>query len=231
MNDPIALVVFDIAGTTVKDSGEISIAFQTALEEFGYHVPVQKINPLMGYKKTEAIKRLLAEYEENGDKITLRHIDKIHKRFLELMIQHYATAKEITPLPYAEEVFTSLKQQGIQVALNTGFSTEITDVIIERLGWVKNSMVDHVICSNQVQEGRPFPFMIEELMKKAGVKNSQSVVKVGDTEVDVHEGKNAHCRFSVGITTGAFTREELEPHYPSFIIDDLRELLPIISHS
>ena len=30
MNSNIKLVVFDIAGTTVKDHGEIAIAFQTA---------------------------------------------------------------------------------------------------------------------------------------------------------------------------------------------------------
>ena len=32
----------------------------------------------------------------------------------------------------------------------------------------------------------------------------------------------------VSVTTGAYTREQLEPYHPDFIIDDLRELLPII---
>ena len=44
MNQPVELVVFDIAGTTVTDKGEIAAAFQSALHEFGYDVPVSKIN-------------------------------------------------------------------------------------------------------------------------------------------------------------------------------------------
>ena len=66
MKQSVELVVFDIAGTTVEDNGEIAIAFQEALSAFGYKIPVEKINPLMGYKKTEAIKRLLKTKRSNN---------------------------------------------------------------------------------------------------------------------------------------------------------------------
>ena len=227
---PVELIVFDIAGTTVKDNGEIALAFQSALNEYGYHVPVNKINPLMGYKKTEAIKRMLTEYESQKDKITEEYINKIHQRFLELMIHHYSTTAEITPLPHVEEVFTLLKDKQIKIGLDTGFSKEITDIIIERLGWLKDKKVDVVISSNEVKAGRPFPYMIEEMMKRSNVKDAQKVIKVGDTEVDVFEGKNAGCLYSIGITTGAFTREELAVYEPSFIIDDLKDLLSIVDN-
>ncbi len=49
--------------------------------------------------------------------------------------------------------------------------------------------------------------------------------------MDVKEGKNAGCLYAIAITTGAFTREELLPYEPSFIIDDMKELLPIIEHA
>jgi beta-phosphoglucomutase-like phosphatase (HAD superfamily) len=51
MSQSIELIVFDIAGTTVKDNGEIADAFQKAMREFGYAIPQEKIYPLMGYKK------------------------------------------------------------------------------------------------------------------------------------------------------------------------------------
>lgn len=81
INKPVELIVFDIAGTTVEDKGEIATAFQSALQAFGYSVPVTKINPLMGYKKTEAIRRLLDEYESRHGKITEEYILQIHERF------------------------------------------------------------------------------------------------------------------------------------------------------
>lgn len=227
---PLELIVFDIAGTTVKDSGEIAFAFQSALKEFGYEVPVVKINPLMGYKKTEAIKRMLSEFEPATDKITEEYINQIHELFLKRMIDYYSTAEEITPLPNAEEVFALLKEKQIKIGLDTGFSKEITDVIIDRLGWLKDKKVDMVISSSEVKAGRPFPYMIEEMMKMAEVKDAKKVIKVGDTEVDVFEGKNVGCLYSIAVTTGAFTREELAVSGPSFIIDDLRELVSIIEN-
>jgi phosphoglycolate phosphatase-like HAD superfamily hydrolase len=70
--------------------------------------------------------------------------------------------------------------------------------------------------------------MIERLMQQAGVLDARQVIKVGDTEVDIREGQNAGCLYSIGITTGAFTHKALEAYEPDFIIDHLTELLPII---
>lgn len=229
MNLPIGLVVFDIAGTTVKDNGEITIAFQEAMKQAGYEVPAERINPLMGYKKTEAIRLLLEVFEENADKIGKKLINRIHQEFLDRMIAHYTITETLTPLSNVEYVFAELKNQGIKIGLNTGFSNDITEVILGRLGWLSSGVVDCVISSNQVPAGRPLPFMIEELMRQANITNPKQVIKVGDTEVDVFEGRNAGCLYAVAVTTGAFSREELEAYTPSFIIDDMKELLPIIS--
>jgi len=230
MIQPVELVVFDIAGTTVEDNGEIAIAFQKALQFFGYNIPVEKINPLMGYKKTEAIERLLKEQGIRKEEISTGYIEKIHQLFLESMIAFYSTTAQLNPLPFAEEVFASLKERNILIGLDTGFSKEITGIIINRLGWLKDKKVDHVISSNEVTAGRPFPYMIKELMIRAKVKDVKKVIKVGDTEVDINEGRNAGCLYSIGITTGAFTKGQLADHTPSFIIDHLKELIPIIDN-
>lgn len=232
MQPSIELIVFDIAGTTVKDTGAIALAFQTAMQEFGYQVPLKQINLLMGYKKTEAIKKMLDLYEAEKARVTDEFINTIHQRFLKLMVEYYQNTKDLHPQPHAEAVFHSLKERNIKVGLNTGFSKEITEVIVERLGWMKNNLVDFVVSSNEVEAGRPHPFMIRDIMQKAQISDPKKVVKVGDTEVDVNEGKNAGCLYSIGVTTGAFKREELEPYEPSFIIDDLSELIRIVdSHS
>jgi phosphoglycolate phosphatase-like HAD superfamily hydrolase len=73
--------------------------------------------------------------------------------------------------------------------------------------------------------------MIEVLMEDLGIGSPTQVLKVGDTEVDVEEGRNAGCGKVVSVTTGAYTREQLQPYGPDFIIDDLQELLPIIEQA
>lgn len=224
----VKLVVFDIAGTTVKDNGEIATAFHDAMKENGYDIPDEKIYPLMGYKKTEAIKIMLEEYESDAASITTEYINSIHERFVELMVQYYANTNELQALPNAEKMFAWLKEKKIKIGLDTGFPTEITNVLIERLGWLKEKKIDYVVCSNEVPAGRPHPYMIKKMMKAAGIENPQQVIKLGDTEVDVNEGKNAGCLYSIGVTTGAFTKEALEPYQPDFIIDDLIELVDIL---
>jgi len=223
----IELVVFDMAGTTIADNGEIAAAFQTALKHFGYDVPTAAINTVMGYKKTKAIKMMLNLYEPSASN-TEELIEEIHTVFLNEMIAHYSGLNEIEILPYAEEIFLFLKSKGIKVALDTGFTKQIAEVIIEKLGWLKNNMIDCMVCSDEVPKGRPYPFMIEKIMQQVCVTDSQKVIKVGDTEVDVNEGLNANCLYSIGITTGAFTRQELSIYKPSFIIDHLKELEKII---
>jgi phosphonatase-like hydrolase len=228
MQKMIKLVVFDIAGTTVKDNGEIATAFHDAMKEHGYDIPHEKIYPLMGYKKPEAIRMMLEEYETDVAAVTTEYINDIHDRFIELMLEYYTHTNELQPLPHAEEVFARLRERGIKIGLDTGFSTNITNVIIERLGWLKDGKIDYVVCSNEVPAGRPHPYMIQKMMQAAGIEDSKQVIKIGDTEVDINEGKNAGCLYSIGVTTGAFTREALHPYEPDFIIDDLKELIEIL---
>jgi phosphonatase-like hydrolase len=231
VKNTIELVVFDIAGTTVQDNGAVTYAFKSAFQHYGYPVKESEIELLMGYKKTKAIEILLKMYEQHPDTITDSLIDKVHALFLRLMVDYYSTAKDLAPAPDAEEVFARLKEMNIKVALNTGFSREITEVIMNRLGWIQNKKVDYVISSDEVESGRPDPFMIWNIMQRANVKDPARVIKVGDTEVDINEGKNAKCLYSIGITTGALSRQQLKAYNPSFIIDGLKELLPIINEN
>ncbi|NII23897.1 HAD-IA family hydrolase [Pseudoflavitalea sp. X16] len=223
----IQLVVFDIAGTTVRDKGSVADAFMAAAAQYGVSVPREEVNKVMGFRKKEAIRILLDKfYLEQDDTEGL--IEKIHDAFTHNMISFYKQDAELAALPHAEETFAWLKQRGIKIALNTGFTRNITDTILQRLQWKSNGMIDMVITSDEVPEGRPKPYMIAAIMKQLDIADAGQVAKVGDTEVDVEEGRNAGCGLVVGVTTGAYTRSELEQYKPDTIIDSLAELPPLI---
>jgi phosphonatase-like hydrolase len=224
----IRLVVFDIAGTTVRDNGNVAEAFITAFKEYGFAMPVDEVKKVMGFRKMDAIAVLLEKFApERKDEEELA--DRIHTYFIDKMIEFYMNDETLAPLPHAESVFRALKKRGIKVALNTGFTRSITDTLLHRLRWDDRSpYIDQVICSDEVPHGRPSADMIEVLMDDLGIDSPAQVLKVGDTEVDVEEGRNAACGIVVSVTTGAYTREQLQAYGPDFIIDDLQELLPII---
>ena len=224
----IELVVFDIAGTTVNDKGNVVVAFIDACKKHGYDVSRDDVHKVMGFRKKEAIKLLLADFKHDIHVDRNELIEKIHEAFVENMISIYQNDKDVQPLPHAEEVFVALKLRGIKVALNTGFTRAITDTILRRLNWKANDTIDEVIASDEVELGRPHPFMIRTLVDRLHITDVNRVAKVGDTKVDVQEGRNSGCGLVVSITTGAYNRQQLESFDPDFIIDSLEELPPLI---
>lgn len=221
----IKLAVFDMAGTTVEDDNFVAKAFQQAFIKNGYNVEETEVNPLMGYHKPLAIQMVL---EKKGVDFDGELISQIHDVFVEEMLDFYEYAPEVKPVQEAENIFLQLKEKGIIIALNTGFSRDIADTIVSRLQWKEKGLVDDYIASDEVEAGRPDPLMINTLMHNAGIDDPAMVAKIGDTEVDVKEGRNAGCGLVVAVTTGAYTREELETYNPDHIIDSLAELPALI---
>lgn len=220
---PIKLTVFDMAGTTVYDNNNVADAFVHAFNFYELDTTGVNINHLMGYKKTVAIETVLKQI---GSAYDADLVEDIHLEFMHEMIDHYRSSDDIRPLPFAEDVFDELRKQNIKIALNTGFSRNIADVIIDRLGWAK--YIDSYISSSEVTVGRPSADMILELMLRTGITDSGEVAKIGDTAVDINEGRNAGCGLVVAITTGAYSKDELLQYSPDFIIGNLSELPPLI---
>lgn len=214
-----------MAGTTVSDENYVAIAFQKAMQKFGYGLDIADINPIMGYEKPIAIEMMLNKHEEDKKLINANLIVNIHNEFVRSMLKFYTTAK-IEALPKVEETFSKLRSQGIKIGLDTGFSKDIATLILERLNW--DSRVDYMVASDEVKNGRPYPDMIHKIMAELNITDVNEVAKVGDTEVDVNEGLNAGCKYVIAVTTGAFTRAELEPYCPTHIIDDISEVVTII---
>lgn len=225
----IKLVVFDIAGTTIQDEIGVMAAFRSTLKNHGYEVPMEEVAPVMGYKKIEAIKILLENNEPDIAKVTPGLIEAIHTDFVNHMVNFYQTSPSIDAFPHAEETFRILHENNIKIGLNTGFTRAIADTIVSRLQWQEKGLIDYLIASDEVENGRPHPYMIEKMMQEFGITDPAEVAKVGDTEVDVREGQNVGCKYVIGVTTGSFTRGELEPYHPTHIIDDIADVVTIVT--
>jgi phosphoglycolate phosphatase-like HAD superfamily hydrolase len=66
--------------------------------------------------------------------------------------------------------------------------------------------------------------MIHQLMKQFGVESPAAVMKIGDTMVDIQEGRMAACGLVLAVTTGAYTRSQLAEYTPDHILDSLDEI-------
>jgi phosphonatase-like hydrolase len=217
----IKLVVFDMAGTTIRDDDAVHRCLAEALAADGVHASRDEVNRVMGLPKPIAIRMLLEQLHPAN--LSDERVERVHNDFLHNMIRHYETFPGISPMPHAEEAFGCLKSVGVRVALDTGFSRPIVLAILKRLNWTQG-VLDATIASDEVARGRPFPDMIYRAMQLTGVYDPSAVAKVGDTPSDLLEGTAAGCGFVIGVTNGSHTREELQPHPHTHLIESLREL-------
>lgn len=221
----IQLAVFDMAGTTVLDDNNVATAFKKAFDLNGFVIEKEIMNPLMGYHKPLAIQKVLEQLNIQFDADL---IEEIHTDFEGEMLDFYDSDKSVKPMPGAEDIFRYLKERGVRIVLNTGFSHIIAESIVSRFQWEDRGLIDDYIGSDEVEMGRPYPFMIKELMQRNGIDDPQRVAKIGDTIVDVQEGLNAGCGYVIAITTGSCPENDLNEINPTHIIHHLSELASIL---
>lgn len=215
------LVVFDIAGTTVEDSGQVPAAFSAAFEEHGIAVTPDQVSGVRGSSKRQAVRQLVPKGPDR------EHIaETVYDSFCERLTRLY-TDEGVRPLPGVLNVFDWLKKNGVRLALNTGFDRRITELLISTLGWADE--VDAVVCGDDVREGRPAPYLIFHAMESAGVSSVHRVVTVGDTAVDLRAGYNAGVRCNIGVLSGAHTREQLDREPHTQLLASVAELPDIVS--
>ncbi|MEM1137392.1 MAG: HAD-IA family hydrolase, partial [Bacteroidota bacterium] len=213
---------------TVKDKNNVSIALMEALADEGILVDIPQVNQVMGYPKPIAIEKLLALKLPDQSTITGKYINEIHQNFVNKMIRYYQKSSDVGEKPGVWETFAALRESGIQIGIDTGFDRKIADTIFERLGWKEAGIFDYSVTSDEVANGRPYPDMIFKLMEEAGITDATKVAKVGDTQSDLLQGKAAGCALVIGVTTGAWKKDDLEKEYHTHLIAHLEEVLDII---
>ena len=154
------------------------------------------------------------------------------------------------PIPGVVETVRSLREQGLKIGSTTGYTSQMMEQVLPRASELGYE-ADCVVTPDITGASRPTPFMLYECMRRMNVYPPSAVVKVGDTVVDIQEGKNAGA-WSVGILTGsnllgltqaeyeAMTPEELERRKQKaaerytdagadLVIDSIRDLPAAVS--
>ena len=202
-----ALVVFDLAGTTVRDDGQVPAAFTAALAGQGVHVTAQRIADVRGSSKKDAIRHFIPNAPDHAERV-----GEAYAAFQRGLSGLYE-AGGVTAMPGATATFAWLRDRGVRIAFNTGFDRVITTLLLEGLRWSKG-IADAVVCGDDVERGRPAPDLIRKAMALAGVDDPRRVANVGDTALDLLAGDAASVRWNIAVLSGAHDRARLEaaPH-------------------
>lgn len=221
----IKMIVFDMAGTTIDEDNIVYKTLHKSINEYNVDVDLSAVLEIgAGQEKLTAIKDIVSKYGTQED--LLKANDMYH-----YFINHLQTAYEefdIKAMQNATSVLMNIRSKGILVVLNTGYDRATAQFILNKIKWTQLNEYDLLVTATDVEKNRPAPDMIHYAMKLFSIKDPKEVVKIGDSKIDIEEGQNAHCLYSIGITTGAQTKAQLMEANPDNIIDNLDELISFL---
>ncbi|MBO0948556.1 HAD family hydrolase [Fibrella forsythiae] len=233
------LVVFDMAGTTVTDQHEVEQCFAQAASQTGLTVSAERILAMQGLSKRHVFETLWGELLGPDSNQLKTHVDVSYQRFTEVLENHYLT-HDITPTAGCLETFAFLREQGIAIALTTGFYRKVTDIILGKLGWLDGldaryvgtpqTIIQASIASDEVPHGRPAPLMIQKAMQLLGVTDLKAVVNIGDTPSDLLSGQAAGVGLNLGVTNGTHSIDQLITYPHDRLIGSLAELPSLLNN-
>lgn len=217
----IKLVFFDMAGTVIDENNIVYRTLYEVILQFRFQVTYDDvILHGAGKEKYQALSDILLRQPKP---CSIEVQQNIYKEFLIKLEEAYSIF-EVRPMEFALDVIYELRQKKTLVALSTGYNRTTATFLLEKLGWVKHKEYDLLLTASDVNKSRPAPDMIKKGMQLLAIKDSKYVAKVGDSTIDILEGKNAECGITVGVTTGAHNEAQLLLANPDYILTSLQFL-------
>eukprot|EP01136_Pigoraptor_vietnamica_P024330 Opistho-1_new@77262 len=169
----IELVIFDMAGTTIQDRHEVEMCFIEAATQTGLTVSPERVLALQGYSKKYVFELLWSEMIGDNHPDLREFVNNSYHIFCEILEYHYLN-NDIFPTDGCLEIFDYLKSKEIKIALTTGFYRKVTNIILQKLGWLEglnanyvgnqNTLIQVSVASDEVLKGRPEPPMYSALI-------------------------------------------------------------------
>ena len=222
MNNPVTshwkqvrLLVFDLDGTLVDSKQDLALSVNAMRTHMGLApLTLELISSYVGHGVTLLVRRSLGTHATN------ENVEKGLAFFLGYYREHMLD--NTAPYPGVAEALEGLSDHKMAVLTNkpANFSREM----IARLGFSR--YFSYVYGGNSFPQKKPDPIGLHKLMEDLGISPRETLM-VGDSDTDILTGRNAGV-LTCGVTYG-FGAHTLEKVPPDLIVDDMRELPPLLN--
>jgi phosphoglycolate phosphatase len=213
--DLIDLLVFDLDGTLIDSKDDLVHSVNAARHRMGLEsLPDEMVASYVGRGVVMLMKQAL------GDLATDENVAQAVEFFFDYYREHMLD--RTVPYPGVRETLELL--QGKRMAVLTNKPVRFSEAILDGLGLSRYFV--RVYGGNSFAQKKPDPMGLFALMQEADVGGDRTMM-VGDSETDVLVGRNAGA-WTCGVTYG-LSPETLKSTPPDFLLDDLRELPPLLN--
>lgn len=208
-------ILFDFDGTMADSIPLIIRSFHEAcLQVLGHQLPEKDIIDTFGLPLPEAM-AILAEKPEQ--------VDPLRAAYREFFYENHDAL--IRPLEGVEETIAALKAKGIQMAIVT---SKKHNMALRSLQCVNlDKYITEIVAFGDTEHAKPHPEPMEVAAAHLGLIPAECLC-IGDSPFDLISGRAAGATtVAVSYTTFPWQLMEQEGK-PDYVVDDLRELLPLL---
>lgn len=189
-------VIFDWAGTLV-DFGSFAPTqiFVEAFAELGVAISLEEARGPMGMGKWDHIHTLFQQPEiaerfvkAVGHAPSDADVTALYERFMPLQVAK--TGDHSAVIPGALATLAALREKGLKIGSCSGYPAVVMDRVVA-LAAENGLQVDHVVATDEVPNGRPYPAQALANVIALGVSDVAACLKVDDTTPGILEGRSA----------------------------------------
>ena len=193
----IKALLCDIDGTLVQSNWLHAEAWQVSLGAIGIHIPLEELRRQIGKGGDELIPIFVPWWKQH-------HVQHALEEFRKFVFQSEYLA-QVKPIPRVREFLLRLKEAGIRLSLASSASKE--DLLIYKKIAGMEDLIEAESSKDDADKSKPHPDIFEATLKRLGLKANE-VLALGDTPYDAEAAGKAGV-WTIGVTTGGWSREEL----------------------
>ena len=225
----VKALILDWAGTMI-DYGSFSPVnvFLSVFLKKGIEITVEEARKPMGMLKYDHIKEILTFprvkdtwVKKYGREPEKKDIDELYENFEPAVLE--IIDKYSKPFSNNAEVIKELQDKGFKIGSTTGYTKNMMDIVTkvaEDNGYKPDFWITPDLAGNY---GRPYPYMIFQNLINLEIMNVKEAVKIGDTIVDIEEGRNAGV-WSIGVIEGSSLLGLLEEEFNNLPAEEKKDL-------
>ncbi|MCW3135264.1 MAG: HAD-IA family hydrolase [Methanophagales archaeon] len=203
--------LFDMDGTLIDSSAAILSSVKEASRIMGLRIPTDTEIKAIIHLPSQLSFRVLYPNKDPAE------FDSV---FIGLMRGKFRNM--IKEVPNAKQTLESIREKGLKIGIVTTKDRASAEEAIRNFQFP----YDVLLTAGDTARTRPDP---EPLLKAMELLNSSSsqTFYCGDTPQDIVQGRRAGV-ITIGLTTGLYSKEELEKERPDFVFDKLDAVLRIL---
>lgn len=207
----IKTVLFDLDGTILDSNELINASFEHTFKQYNYSFTREEIIGFNGPPLVETFNTIDPDRAELMIDTYREHNHAIHDKYVKLF-------------PNVIETIETLKDNQINIGIVTAKMRAGVDIGLKLTGL--DRYFETIVTVDDVVHPKPHPESVIRAMKELKGEPSTTLM-VGDNYHDIQAGQNAGV-MTAGVAWSLKGKDFLASYEPTYILDDMKDLLKIV---